>query len=147
MEQTTFLKIFYPSENENPFWEIYQKQMEGLDSILFMQKLMGNMFMSAGGTRTWNGGTGLFSWTQDFKVPVYHYGKVISIVYGNDNITRSVGLQDGECLYIEVPATINANLSMNFKKAAQLDVKKHNQLVLAYRMGASLYLKGIGEIN
>lgn len=148
MAKTTFLGIDYPDENQDPFYESYEAQMQQMDQIIFMQKVMNNLFLSGGGTRTWNGGSGSFSWSADFVIPVFHWGKKINVQFGPDNMNRFVAIPDGSALVVTIPFVMNENITVNFAApVAQLTQQSHSQWVAGWRYGSVLYLKGIGELT
>lgn len=143
---TSFLGIQYPSQDCDPNYDQIVAMVVQMETIMFYNKMFNNMWLSAGGTRTWNGGSGLLSWTADFKIPVFHWGYEIKVQYGPDGVTRAAGLADGQALVLSVPQALNGNISLNFQVVSQLDQAAHNQLVCGYRRGSNLYLRGIGEL-
>lgn len=146
MEKTQYLGIRYPSEFEDPFWDNYVAQMEDVDQILFHRKIQNNLFIGDGGTLVWSGGTGVLTWTADFVVPVFFWGRKLLVRYGPDNATRAVNLIDGQALVVTVPTVMNGNVIVNFSVANQLDPNLHTQWVAGWRVGSKLQLKGIGQL-
>lgn len=142
-----FMRWTVPSEFEDPFWNSYEAQINDQDGSAFLSKMMANMFLTSGGTRTWNSGSGLFTWTADFVVPIFHYGKKISIQYGPDGLTRSANLFEAQALVITLPMVVNDNLVVNFAVASQLSSAAHNQWVAGCRVGSVLQLRGLGELT
>ena len=146
METMQFLGIRYPSEFEDPFWDAYEAQMQDTDLILFLRKIQNNLFIGAGGTLNWNGGSGVLTWTDDFVIPVFHWGRRILVRYGTDNLTRAVNLLDGQALVVTVPVVMNQDVTVNFSVVSQLTPTAHNQWVAGWRVGSNLQLKGIGQL-
>lgn len=143
-ETTEFLGIQYPAEDCDPFYDQFVSLVRDLDSILFMRKIMNNLFIGGGGTRSWGGGVLL--WTDDFVIPVYHWGKRILVRYGPDGLTRGAGIQDGQCLVVNIPMSMNGDVVINFSVLDSLDQARHDQWVVGWRYGSALQLKGIGEL-
>lgn len=145
METTQFLGIRYPSEQADPFWDEYVAQMQDLDVILFHRKIQNNLFIGDGGALAWNG-AGVLTWSADFVVPVFYWGRRVLVRFGPDNLTRAVTLADGQALVVNMPTVMNADVVVNFEVASQLNPAVHNQWVAGWRIGTKLQLKGIGEL-
>lgn len=146
-EKTELMGIEYPGEESDPFWDQWVNMMNQIDLNIFMRKIKENLFIAGGGSRTWNGGSGVFSWTQDFCIPVYHWGKRVFVRYGPDGATRGVGLQDGQALVVQLPVIMNSDVTVNFSVVDRLNVNKEEQWVAGWRYGGALQLKGIGELT
>lgn len=146
-ETTDLMKIPYPAEDSDPFWDAWVEMMNYIDRAMFFQKIMANLFIGGGGTRSWNGVSGALTWTSDFVIPVYHWGKRILVRFGPDGLTRALNLADGQFLMVTIPASMNADVVVNFEVRSQLDQTQHNQWVAGWRIGDALQLKGIGELT
>lgn len=147
-EQSAFLKISYPGEESDPFWDQWVEMVRQMDEAMFMALVLPNLFIAGGGTRTWNGGSGIFTWTTDFTVPVFYWGKKLIVRYGPDAANRAVTLLDGQALVVEVPIVLNNDTTVvNFSVVSQLTQSKRNLWIAGWRNGSVLQLKGIGELT
>lgn len=145
--KTDFLGITYPDEHCDPFYDQYVQGILDTEKVAFFSKIFSQMWITAGGTRSWSGVGGLLTWTQDFVIPVPFWGRKISVVYGPDAATRAVAVADGQLLVITAPMGMAANTTKNFEVISQLDPARHDQFVCGMRVGNVLYLKGIGELT
>lgn len=146
-EQTTFLKIPFPSETENPFWNTYNAQMVAIDEYLFMAKVMNNLFIGGGGSIGWNGVLGTLTWTADFVVPMLANGKKILVRFGPDEINRTVTLSDGQALVIDVPMAMSVDAVVHLRAINSFDPAKKNEWAFAWRIGSTLQIKGLGVLT
>ena len=146
-EITKFLSIPIPGENSDPFMNQFRNYTNKIEEIMLFNKLFNNLYITGGGTRTWVGASGILTWTDDWVIPVFHYGKKILVQYGNDDLTRAVTLQDGQALIVTVPASLSVNRTVNFDVLDQLDTTKNDQWVAGWRNDTTLQMRGIGEIT
>lgn len=145
--ESTYLKIAYPEEHQDPFYETYESQVNSTDEILFMQKIQNNLIIGGGGIISFSSITQQLTWTQDFIVPVFHYGKKITLSYGPDNATRVASILDGYALVIEIPYVLTDNITTNIKVLSQLTPLNHQQWVLGFRTGTKVYFKGLSPVG
>lgn len=146
-EQTTFMKYSYPSEGENPFYDSYLAQMEQIDQANFMAKLQSNLFVGGGGTVTFTSATGALNWTDDFIIPVFHFGKKISIPYGPLGAVRQAIVLDGYAIVVNIPFTMSDNVVGTMQILSQLTPLNHQQWVLGWRFGNKIYFKGMSPVS
>jgi hypothetical protein len=143
---TSFLKFPIPGEDSDPFYDQFVELIRAIESRVFMNDLIKNFFLTKGGTLTWNSGTGIFTWTEDFEVPVFFYGKKMFLRYGPDAATRALALQDGQAIIVEIPSVIGTDTVLNLNVVSQLDVNKANQWVIAFRNGSNLHIHTLGTM-
>lgn len=147
VEQSTFLKIPYPSEKENPFYDPYVAQIEAMDTIMLMSKIQANVFVGGGGTITFTPGTSSLTWTSDLIVPIFHYGKKITIQFGPDNLNRQATIPDGYAIVVEIPYAMADNVVLPMKLIPQLTPANHQQCVIGWRYGNKVYLRGMSPVG
>ena len=146
-EITSYLKIPIPGENSDPFMNQFREYTRKIEEPIFFNKLFSSLFISAGGTRTWIGVSGILTWTADWEIPMFQYGFKVLVAFGTDGITRTVNLLDGQALVVTIPISIGANRTVNFQVLDTLDPNRNDQWVVGWRNGNTLQLKGIGEIT
>lgn len=146
-EITNLLKIPIPGEDSDPFMDQFREYTRVIEDAAFLTKLLANFFIAGGGTRIWSSGTNILTWTQDWIIPVFHWGKKINVVYGPDNATRAALIPNGSALIVEVPTVLSSNVSLNFKVVSQLDPEKNNQWVAAWNNASTLQIKNLGEFT
>jgi hypothetical protein len=147
MELSTFLKIPYPSEKEVPFYDSYLAQVEAQDAVAFMAKVQANVMVGGGGTITFTPGTSTLTWTTDFVVPVFHYGKKISIPFGPDNVNRHAIIPDGYAIVVEIPYSMSDNVILPMRLLGQLTPANHQQCVIGWRFGNKVYFRGMNSVG
>lgn len=143
MEITTFMQFPYPDDGQDPFYDAYQTQMQALDEAAFMSKIQNNLIIGGGGAVALNSSTGVLTWTGDFVVPVFHFGKKITVSFGPDGPIRACGLPDGSALVLEIPFTMADNVVLNFSVLTQLTPLNHQQWIAGLRLGSKVYFKGM----
>jgi hypothetical protein len=150
-EVSTFLQIPYPSEGQDPFYDTYLSQVEALDQVIFMNKLQNNLFVGGGGIIGFTPSSGLLYWTEDFVVPVFHFGKKMSIPYGPlgsiENPIRNTTILDGYAIVLNIPYTMTGNVSVSMQVLSQLTPLNHQQWVMAWRLGTKVYFKGMNSVG
>jgi hypothetical protein len=146
-EQTTFMKYTYPSEGENPFFDAYLAQMEQIDQANFMTKIQNNLFVGGGGVISFASTTGTLTWTEDLIIPVFHFGKKISIPYGPLGSIRSAVVLDGYAIVVNIPYTMTDNITGTMQILSQLTPLNHQQWVFGWRLGNKIYFKGMSSVS
>lgn len=146
-EPTDLLKIPIPGENSDPFMDQFREYTRVIEDGIFLRKLMVNFFLSAGGTRIWASGTGILTWTEDWIIPVFHWGRRINVVYGPDGTTRTATIPDGSALVVDIPSILNTNVTRDFRVVSQLNTNVNNEWVAGWNNDGVLQLRGIGEIT
>lgn len=145
-EETSFLGWLYPAEDCDPHYDQLVGLYQQIEKDVLFNRIRSNALVGGGGTRTWNGTTGLLTWTADFVIPILFWGYKISCVYGPDSLTRAANLADGQALVVSLPQSMNGNVTKNFSVVSQL-VADPSLMVCAVRSGSSLYIRGVGELN
>lgn len=143
---TSLLKIPIPGEDADPYMDQFIEYTNVIEMSIFMRKLMINFLLTGGGTRIWSSGTGIFSWTADWVIPVFHWGKKINVVYGPDGATRAALIPSGSCLIVDIPAILNGNVNLNFRVVSQLNTNVDNEWVAAWNNAGTLIIRNIGEL-
>lgn len=147
MAQTPILNIPYPDEEQEEFYNSFVSMMREVERITLMNKIQNALVLGGGGTVSFNSGTGALTWTADFILPVLHYGKKVTIQYGPNFATRQATLSDGSGLYIELPYTMNSDMTTSLLFTNQLDRLNHQQCLLALRIGSKVHIKGMSPIG
>jgi hypothetical protein len=146
MEATTYLKVPYPSEGDEPFFTTYESQMASLDEMIFCTKIQNNLFVAGGGTKTLTPSTNTLTWTADFVIPVFYYGKKITIPYGPGSAFRQVQLLDGQALGVDIPMVMQDNTVGQMQVYSQLTPANHQTWIFAWRYGNNVFFKGMSQI-
>lgn len=146
-EQSTFMQFTYPSEGENPFYDSYLAQVEQLDQALFMNKIQNNLFVGGGGTLTFTPSTGVLNWSDDFIIPIFHFGKKLNVPYGPFGTSRTATLLDGYAIVVNIPYTMSDNVTASMQILSQLTPLNHQQWVMGWRSGNKVYFKGMNPVG
>jgi len=142
--QTMFNKYIFPDESVEDHWETLVSFYNSVDLGIYSLKNIVNSFLCGGGTKTWDSGSGLFTWTEMFVIPLVMSGFLVNLKYGADGLTMSQNLQDGYCLVAKIPSVITENRTLNMSVVSKLS-STDGYYVIAYRHGTKLYLRN-GEI-
>lgn len=145
-EVTALLKIPIPGEDCDPFMDAFREYTRVIEDVAFLTKIMSNLMISGGGTRIWATSTGIFTWTADWTIPIYHWGKKISVKFGTDGVTRAVVIPPGSALVVDIPSVMAINLNRNFRVVSQLNQNLNSEWVVGWNNGGVLQLRDIGEI-
>ena len=150
-EQTTFMKISYPSEFENPFWDSYYAEKEQIDQALFMNKLQNNLFVGDGGVVGFTSSNNKLQWTTSFTIPVFHFGFKLTVPYGpGGSITNPIKyaiIPDGYAIVVNIPFTMTANTEISMQVLSQLTPLNHQQWIMGWRSGTTVYFKGLASVT
>lgn len=144
-EYSTFLRIPYPEENQDPFWDTWKSFVQELDKHVYMAKVKSNLMLLGGGTVTFDSGTGVLEWTEDFTIPYLETGYKLVVSYGPTDGFRQATLSDGEILYVEIPYAMAQDVTVQCYVASTLDGAS-DKWVLGVRSGDHFYFKGKEEI-
>ena len=147
MANTPILNIPYPDEGQEEFYDSFVSMMREIERITLMNKLQTSLFLGGGGTVTFTSGTSVLQWTDDFVIPVPHYGQKITVENGPISGVRQATLPDGAMLILEIPYTMNNDITTDFLQVTQLDRLNHQQCVFAVRIGDKVHLRGAGVIG
>jgi ABC-type transport system substrate-binding protein len=143
---TQFLKYPIPGEDSDPFYDQFVALMQQVENWSYMNTLARNFFLAGGGTLTWDGVNGILTWTDDFVLPIFFWGKRLLLRYGPDNASRNAQMQNGQAMVVEIPFTVGTDTVVNFTVVSQLDTNKTNQYVIGWRNDSQFFLRGIGEV-
>jgi len=146
VENTSFLAIPIPGENSDPFHDQFKEYTFVMEKVMFMRKLMTNLLVTGGGSIAWNSGSSL-TWTDDFIIPVFHWGKRILVVYGSGGAIRAQSLPNGYALYITVPMSMSADANLNFQVGPQLNTNRHDEFVVGWNNNGILVMRDLGEFT
>jgi hypothetical protein len=140
MPNTILLGHTFPSENQDPHYTTLTNFFNQNDVTMWNNRLRSWMILAGGGTLTWNSGTGSLFWTEDFVIKNLNSGFLTRYVFGTDNITREVVINDGQILYGEFSSILTTTQYKNLLVADQLG-SIDNLFVLAFRYGTKLYFQ------
>ena len=148
-EPTQLLALPEPGENSDPFIDQFRAYSAALERVIFFNKIMMNMTLFGGGTKTWDAGNVLFMWTDDFIIPVPHWGRKITVQFGPSGTTRAANIANGAVLYVTVPAVISTNVTRNFEVTSQLGnpITTHDRWVVAWNVDGTLRVRNFGVIT
>ena len=144
-EQTTFLKMTYPSDGENPFWDSYVAQMEQMDQLLFMQKVQNNLFVGNSNSVLFNSSSNLLTWSGDFFIPIFHFGFKMTVL--GPSSTKTATILDGYAMIVTIPYTMTGNTTITMQVLSQLTPLNHQQWIMGWRLGNTVYFKGMAPIS
>lgn len=122
----------FPAENEDPWLEAFQDFVRASDASAFAAREDRNLILMGGGTVTWNGTTGLLTWTAAIEFLSPGTGFLNQVPAGNLTIA------DSQVIRGNVARALGANASMAVS-AAGFALANDNSVLLAVRRGTQLY--------
>jgi len=126
--------ITYPEENEDPHWESMESFFQGVDTHLFAGYEDRGVFLTGGGTFTWDAETGTLEWDADVVLNTLSTGILQTLAAGSQEIA------DGEIWYVDM--TRGALSAVELESAAASSVSANTAtLPLAFRIGDILYFR------
>lgn len=140
MPQTILNEYSYPNEDQDPFYDAIRNFWNAQDVSIWNNKLRSNFIMAGGGTLTWDVGSSLLSWTENFALKHLVSGFLIEYVYGTDGINREINIEDNQIVYGKFSSAITAAQTKNLFVADSLD-KNDDYFVLCWRYNDKLYFQ------
>ena len=122
----------YPAENADPWLDDFRAFIAAADASGFASREDRNLLIMGGGTVSWNGGTGVLSWTAAIEFLSPNTGFLNQIPAG------SVTLADGEVARGNLARALGGNASMAVS-AAGYALSNDNSVVMCIRRGSNLY--------
>lgn len=134
------LRLPYPGQNENPFYEAFQAFVSAVDRKLLGSVEDRNLLLSGGGELSWTlqpGGGGLLTWDEPFAVFSPVSGLLETLAAG------SISLAEGEFLFVRVARLPLTPTTLVAAKASRvdLDAGQGDPLIIGLRKGGKLYLR------
>lgn len=120
----------YPSENEQPWFEIFEDFIRALDASAYAGREDRNLILMGGGTVSWDGTT--LSWSEPIEVLSPNTGLLAQIPAG------SISPNDGQVVRGDIPRAIGINTSMALGLAS-FAANNNNSILFAIRRGTRVY--------
>lgn len=122
----------YPAENADPWLDDFRAFIAALDASGFASREDRNLLIMGGGTISWNGTTGVLTWTAAIEFLSPNTGFLNQIPAGN------VTLTDGQIVRGNLARALGGNASMAVA-AAGFALSNDNSIVVCIRRGTNLY--------
>lgn len=138
MPTTPRLKIPYPSENANPWFDSFEDMTNAFDAALYASREDRNIVYSGGGTVTFNSGSGVLAWSANIDIFSPLTGFIWRVAAGN------VTLADGQCCFITLsraPQTTGV-YTLTVGTIVPSDLNGDSQLLVAWRHGTIVHFRG-----
>jgi hypothetical protein len=114
MIDTKYLGWSYPSENDDPYFDIIQGFFDQQDDTVFgLMNTAANIIIPPP-TVTWASGTHTLTWDDDFEIPIMSAGFSLKVQYGPDGVTRSATFAEGQRMIVVVPRISSGEVTANF---------------------------------
>lgn len=136
-DKTSRMKWSIPQEGASPWYPKFQSLMAEIDAAVYATREDRNMLLTGGGTTSWNSGTGVLSWTEDFVLtaPVTGF---------RWNVTASsVTLQDGYLIYATVTRAPSTNKIVTGQVAQRVPTEPsgNDQILIGMRVGTFIIFR------
>lgn len=116
--ESPFLKIPYPNEDDDPWFEGYQETINSVDEFIYGLMATAVNILIPADNIAFNSGTGILSWTGQFQIPIIGSGYFLNIPYGPDQATPQITLNENDRVVVIVPRNSSKNISGYFTKIA-----------------------------
>lgn len=138
-EHTTWTRIPYPSENDDPWQTGFKSSMDTIDAAQYAHREDRHLIISGGGTVAWNAATGVLSWSAEIQILAAITGRQWTIAAGNVVLSASVGL----IALTSIPRAPTANTVVTVSAGSVVPglAGGNNALALAVRVGDILHLR------
>ena len=136
MPKTDLLGVIYPSEGQDPFYEIFKAGQGQWDGYVYSAIENPNLFLRGGGSITLNAGSNEMTWTEDLQLINLLTGGVVTI-----SADTLAGLEDGKLVYVAVSRPISGASTGELAIADTLPISDLNKVFVAMRVGSALYMR------
>ena len=143
MSATPRVKIPYPAENDNPFYDVFQSGMLAIDASLYAAREDRNLLMMRGGVLAFNASTGVFSWGS----PIELLSPLTGVHLFLD--AASVTVADGQGIVVTLvrsPLT-SQSLVVTVADRVRSEPLGDDQLLIGYRYLNRLYFRNGKTLN
>lgn len=124
----------FPSEDADPWYELWLGFVRAMDSSGFAAREDRNLIISGGGTITWNAGGPGLNWTAPFNIYSPSTGFLVQLQ------ANTLNPVNGGVIRFDVVRHPGSNVSAA-AEAALIAKNTDNSVVLAVRLGTSLYFR------
>jgi len=105
----------YPSEREQPFYDVFKAGQLAQDAAIFANSDNSNVVWQKGGIFSWDAAIDLLFWTDTIYVNGYHTS------FGGYIPEGSVTLQEGEIIYFQFPRLVqNADVPLELFRSSRI---------------------------
>lgn len=140
MPLTQRMGLPVPEVDQDPWYEAFLSFANALDGGLFSGREDRNVFLKGGGTFTFDGSTGLVTWSSTIQATAGIAGFLWEVS------ADSISLQDGEYLFIDVVRAPTSNKFLPPQHGFQLP-SSDTAFAIAFRSGSTLYFRNGRALN
>ena len=129
----------YPSDREQPFFEVFKAGELAKDAAHWAHAENHNLVFAGGGTWSWNAGTSTLMWTEDLLVLGFTTQKFMTIP------AQSILVEDGEVVFFKILRLLQTNATASLEKGSTVSksgVRLHDLMLFAARVGDVIYFPG-----
>lgn len=114
MPNTTRMGWPYPSEFEDPWWAKFEQLVASMDLDVFAAREDRNIFVTGGGTLTFDLAGDLFTWSEDIAIVSPYTGLLWTILAG------SLSIVNGQMAYVTLDRAPTANRTLTLTAAVKV---------------------------
>lgn len=116
MSELTPRNLFpYPSEREQPFWDVFKAGQLAQDAAIFANSDNSNIVWQNGGIFSWDAPNDLLFWTETIFVNGFH------APFGGFIPTGSIILQENEVIFFKFPRLVqNADVELDLFRSSRI---------------------------
>lgn len=136
MANTSRIRIPYPNEFQDPFYDAFVAMMESLDSALYATREDRSSLIMGGGTVSFTvaGVNGALAWSQPLEILSPIAGFLLSVSAG------AINLLDGDMLFIRVVRSPTLSQSIILVVARNIP-NEQDAILIAIRRGNTVYFR------
>lgn len=134
MPNTPKMNWQYPSENQDPFFDVYEGQILAQDTDAYAVREDNHLIFTGGGTLSLTLATNTFAWTEDIVIVNLLNGGIRTVSAG------SIVIASGDVVYVTVARPISGTKTLTAAKATSVGADR-NKFWLALRKGDDVYVR------
>ncbi len=135
MPTTPKTGLIYPTEEQKPFWNIWEAFMSQLDAALYVSLEEPNLVLRGGGIVSINTSTDAMTWTEDLELMNLLTGGLVTI-----SANSLSGMEAGKIAYVEVSRPVSGSTSGTLLCSDSIG-DDLNKVFVAIRRGDDLYMR------
>jgi len=136
MPNTARLNLEYPAEYQDPWFQIFERFVNGLDAALYAGREDRNLILLGGGTVAWDATAEELSFSLDIVITSPQTGYAMSLSTAESPIT----IQDGQVLYVDLSRGATGAASLT-PYVGNVVPSSNNAFMLAVRRGTIVYFR------
>ncbi len=134
MPQTSKMQWIYPSEDQNPWFDIFARMIAQIDQSAYARLEDSSFIIMGGGTIDWDLSTSTLTWSSAIEIIEVQTAGIFSIAAG------SLTLTEGAIFYVNVSRGTTGTIAVTARKANTLPTND-DSICIAIRRDDKIYFR------